>query len=180
LKEAVVKIADVEKQNDDLKELLGKAEVEFKQSLAQLENDLAEKARQTKESKKEIKANKTEIEKLKKEVQNITMERDHNILSFEIQVQNQQKLIENMKSKKFAVAAMPVVTVPVGEFLNFVFVVFCFSLFSFGYMQTKYYCYFKRWLHLFMGLCLLILQNGQNLLFATHSFTNSSIFGFKT
>ena len=49
------------------------------------------------------------------------MDIDHNILLFEVHVQNQQKQLEEMKAKKVAVAAMPVVTVPVGEFLNFVF-----------------------------------------------------------
>ena len=65
LKEAVAKITDMEKQHDDLKELLEAKEGEFVQSLDELENDLAEKARQTEESKATIKQLEKSVDALK-------------------------------------------------------------------------------------------------------------------
>ena len=90
------------------------------------------------ESKQEIKAKGAEIEKLKKELQYVTMEKDENILLFEVQVQNQQKQLKQMKAKKVAVPAMPV-----GEFLNLFFDILYFSFFPLAmYKQSKYYLLF--------------------------------------
>ena len=65
LKEAMAKIADMETQSDDLKELLETKEGEFVQSLDELENDLSEKSRHCDEYKANIKKLEKSIETYK-------------------------------------------------------------------------------------------------------------------
>ena len=69
LKEAMAKIADMETQRDDLKELLETKEGEFVQSLDELENDLSEKSRQCDESKASIRKLEKSVEALKTDLE---------------------------------------------------------------------------------------------------------------
>ena len=69
LKNAMAKITDMEKQSDDLQEILEVKEGEFVQSLDELENDLSEKSRQVEEYKASVKKLEKSIEGLKTDLE---------------------------------------------------------------------------------------------------------------